>query len=115
MTVVLDGSSLGLADVVRVARERERVELAPAALDGMREARAVVERALARGDEVYGLSTGVGARKKVAVAPGEAAAFNRALLANHVVATGPDVEEDGGAHGVNPCRRERSAVGRATA
>lgn len=95
MTVVLDGSSLGLADVVRVARERERVELAPAALDGMREARAVVERALARGDEVYGLSTGVGARKKVAVAPGEAAAFNRALLANHVVATGPDVEEDG--------------------
>ncbi|HET9214685.1 MAG TPA: aromatic amino acid ammonia-lyase [Gaiellaceae bacterium] len=95
MTVVLDGSSLGLADVVRVAREHERVELAPAALDGMREARAVVERALARGDEVYGLSTGVGARKKVAVAPGEAAAFNRALLANHVVATGPDVEEDG--------------------
>lgn len=94
MTVVLDGSSLGLADVVRVAREGERVELAPAAVDGMREARAVVERALARGDEVYGLSTGVGARKKVAVPPGQTASFNRALLANHVVATGPDVEED---------------------
>jgi histidine ammonia-lyase len=88
--VVLDGRSLTPEEVVAVAREGAAVELAPAAVAGMREARALVERSLERGDVVYGMTTGVGARKKVAVSAGEIAAFNRALLANHLVGTGPD-------------------------
>ena len=94
MTVALDGASLTLADVIQVARDGERVELAPAAVERMQEARAVVERALERGDAVYGLSTGVGARKKVSVPREETAAFNRALVANHRVGTGADAPED---------------------
>jgi histidine ammonia-lyase len=94
MSIALDGASLTLSDVIQVAREGERVELAPAAVERMQEARAVVERALERGDAVYGLSTGVGARKKVSVPREETAAFNRALLANHRVGTGPDAPED---------------------
>jgi histidine ammonia-lyase len=89
-TVVLDGRSLTVQQVVAVARGAERVELAPAAVERMRETRAVVERALARGDVVYGMTTGVGARKKVGVPAEEAAAFNRALVANHLVGAGPD-------------------------
>ncbi|HXV58097.1 MAG TPA: aromatic amino acid lyase [Gaiellaceae bacterium] len=89
MTIVLDGESLALADLVAVAREGARVELSQEAAARMRRTRAVVERALERGDAVYGTTTGVGARKKVAVPPEEAAAFNRALLANHLVAAGP--------------------------
>jgi len=92
--VVLDGSSLTVGDVVAVAREGARVELAPAAVERMRETRAVVERALARGDVVYGMTTGVGARKKIGVPAEEAQAFNRALLANHLVGAGPDAPQD---------------------
>ncbi len=88
--VVLDGRSLTVEEVVAVAREGAQVDLAPAAVERMGETRALVERALARGDAVYGMTTGVGARKKVAVAPGEVTAFNRALLANHLVGAGPD-------------------------
>src|ERR1700733_5888001 len=47
-------------DVVAVARARRRVELDPAALARVREARAVVERILASGQAVYGLNTGLG-------------------------------------------------------
>ncbi|HEU4448830.1 MAG TPA: aromatic amino acid lyase [Gaiellaceae bacterium] len=94
MSVVLDGAGLTLEAVVRVAREGAPVVLAPVARERMRETRAVVERAVERGDAVYGLSTGVGARKKVAVAPAEISAFNRALVANHRVGTGPDAPED---------------------
>lgn len=88
--VVLDGRSLTVQQVVAVARDGAQVELASAAVERMREMRAVVERALERGDVVYGMTTGVGARKKVGVPADEAEPFNRALLANHLVGAGPD-------------------------
>jgi histidine ammonia-lyase len=89
-TVVLDGRSLTIGEVVAVAREGADVELAPDVAERMRATRTIVERALERGDAVYGMTTGVGARKKIPVAAEEAGAFNRALIANHLVGTGPD-------------------------
>ncbi len=90
MTVSLDGRSLTITDVVAVARDGAQVELTPAAAGRMRQTRALVERVLARGDAVYGMTTGVGARKKISVSAEEARAFNRALIANHLVGAGPD-------------------------
>jgi histidine ammonia-lyase len=94
VTVELDGSSLTLGDVVRVAREAEPVTLAAEALERMRDTRALVESVLARGEVVYGLTTGVGARKKVRVPVQEAPGFNRALVDNHLVGQGPDAPGD---------------------
>ena len=68
MTVIFSGSGLTLDEVVRVARGGERVALAEKARSHMARARAVVEEVLARGDEVYGLTTGVGTLKRVRVA-----------------------------------------------
>ena len=89
-TVVLDGRSLTIEGVVAVAREAADVALAPEAVERMQETRALVERVLERGDAVYGMTTGVGARKKVPVSAEEVGAFNRALVANHLVGAGPD-------------------------
>jgi histidine ammonia-lyase len=94
MTLVLDGGGLKVEDVVRVAREGVLVELAPGALDRIAESRALVDRVVERGDEVYGLTTGVGARKKVRVPPEEIPAFNRRLVENHRMATGPDASPE---------------------
>jgi histidine ammonia-lyase len=94
VTVVLDGSSLKLRDVVRVARNGEEVALAPEAVERMRETRAVVERVHEREDVVYGLTTGVGVRKTMRVPPGEAPSFNRALIENHLVGTGPSAPDE---------------------
>jgi histidine ammonia-lyase len=93
MAVVLTGRDLTLEQVLRVARGREPVELAADAIERMRVARAVVEAASARGDAVYGLSTGVGARRDVRVAAADAGAFNRLLILNHRVGQGPPLDE----------------------
>ena len=90
MTVVLRGSGLTVDDVVRVARAAEQVELAPEAVERMRQTRALVDRVVARGDEVYGTTTGVGARKKIRVPLEEIPTFNRRLIENHRISVGPD-------------------------
>jgi len=94
VTVVLTGHDLTVAEVVRVARQGERVELAGSAVDRMRQTRAVVEAAIARGDSVYGLTTGVGAKKNAAVAAAEMEQHNRLLLLNHRVGQGPPLREE---------------------
>ena len=60
MTVVIGGSGLDRASLVRVARGGEEVALAPDVRARMESSRAVVERALDAGAAVYGLSTAVG-------------------------------------------------------
>jgi histidine ammonia-lyase len=94
MTVFLTGNDLTLDDVLRVARERERVAIAPEAVERMRAARAVVERAVERGDMVYGLTTGVASRKRVRIEPGEIEDFNRLLIQSHRVGQGPNAPAD---------------------
>jgi histidine ammonia-lyase len=83
MTVVLTGSDLTLADLVRVARAGEDVALAGEARERMTQARAVADRAFASGAPTYGLTTGLGAQKRAAVDPADAAAFNRRQIADH--------------------------------
>lgn len=89
MTIVLTGCDLTLDEVIRVARRGERLELAPEAVHRMQATRAIVEAALARGDRIYGLTTGVGAKKNAMVEPAEIAEHNRMLVLNHRVGQGP--------------------------
>ena len=85
VTVVLDGGSLPLADLVRVAGGAP-VEADPVALDRMRgAARAADAVALLR--DVYGRSTGVGANRTVALDPDSPDA-GLALLRSHAVSAG---------------------------
>ncbi len=70
------------------------VELDDAAVATMRATHAVVERALERGDAVYGLTTGVGAAKRYRVEPGEQRDFNRMMVLACAVGQGPDAPEE---------------------
>jgi histidine ammonia-lyase len=94
VTVVLTGHDLTLAELLRVARETERVEIDPAAVATMAEARSVVERALARSDEVYGLTTGVGPAKSYRIDPLKMREFNAQMVYGSAVGQGPDAPED---------------------
>src|ERR1700761_4985720 len=75
-------------DVVGVSHGR-RVALGAEARTAMQPSRDVIERALDRGDAIYGVTRGVGALKTVAVDASQQAAFNRALLVSHNVGHGP--------------------------
>jgi histidine ammonia-lyase len=92
--VVLTGEDLTITDVVRVARDRVAVTLAAAAADRISAAWEVVASSSADDSLVYGLSTGVGALKRMPVTAEEASAFNRHLLRNHLVGQGPPAGQD---------------------
>lgn len=94
MTVVLTGQDLTLAEIVRVARDGEQVELDRAVPTRMRATRAVLERSLRRGDEVYGLTTGVGANKRFRIEPDGITQFNHLLVHACAVGQGPAAPEE---------------------
>jgi histidine ammonia-lyase len=93
VAVTLTGYSLTLDDVVRVAHEREQVELSEESRERIRASREVVARAVEQGGLVYGLNTGVGVRKRVRIPPGELEQFNRRLILEHRVGQGPAAPE----------------------
>ena len=94
MSVLLTGHDLTLEEVVRVAREGDQVVLARNAIEQMSAARAVVDDVVERGEAVYGVTTGVASRKRVAVTAAEVADFNRRLLRSHRVGQGPDAPRE---------------------
>ena len=60
----------------------------------MRVNRAFAERIAARGDDVYGLTTGVGVRKNRTVSADDLRAFNQRLLREHATGQGPALPPD---------------------
>jgi len=87
--VEITGDDLTVADVIAVARNGAAATLAPAALERVRTGWEIVRRAAAEGRPVYGLTTGVGAHKRVAVDVADTVRFNDLLLKSHLVAQGP--------------------------
>jgi histidine ammonia-lyase len=94
MTVVLTGDDLTVDDVLRVARNGEPTAFAPEALERMAASRAVVEQVLETDTAVYGMTTGVGVRKRVRVPREEVDDFNRTLILNHRIAQGDHAPDD---------------------
>src|ERR1700761_4184106 len=94
MTVEIDGASLSLEQVIRVARSSEPVSISHAAMERMRESRLRVERVLARDDAVYGMTTGLGQHKRHRLAAADVPQFNRQLLENHLIGHGPPVPDE---------------------
>jgi histidine ammonia-lyase len=94
MTITLNGSDLTVTQVVAAARHGETVALAPAALETMRQARAVVRKALQTKQPVYGLTTGVAERKSFLLDPADRQRFNRRLVLNHRIAQGDAAPAD---------------------
>ncbi len=94
MAIVLNGSDLTVTQVIRVARHGEAVRLADSARTSMQNSRAIVMEVLDRGKPVYGLTTGVGERKKFLLAPAERQRFNQRLVLNHRIAQGAPAPAD---------------------
>jgi histidine ammonia-lyase len=92
--VVLDGSPLSVADVVAVARHGVPVTVAPETAGRMAPARAVVERIVADGATVYGVTTGFGALASVKVSPAEAQRLQLSLVLSHAAGMGDLAEPE---------------------
>jgi len=94
VTVVLRGRGLTPADVRAVARDGERVEIAPEALAAVAESRRLVDALAGSGRPVYGISTGFGSLATVPIAPERRADLQLALIRSHAAGVGPPVDAD---------------------
>ncbi|NUQ13030.1 MAG: aromatic amino acid lyase, partial [Gemmatimonadaceae bacterium] len=92
--LAIDGNSLTLGDVVRVARQRAAVTLSDAARGRMLRIREVVERKLAAGETLYGVNTGFGKLSDVAIPPDRLADLQVNLVRSHAAGVGPLLPED---------------------
>ena len=61
MTIVLDGSTLTVDKLVRIARHGEQVALDPEALERIKVCRAMLEEKIEAKEVMYGVTTGIGA------------------------------------------------------
>ncbi len=86
--IVLDGESLTIGDVCRVAESREDVALDEAAVHRMSASRQLVERLAAGDGAVYGVNTGVGHLADIRVPPAELLHLQRNVVRSHAVGVG---------------------------
>jgi len=86
--IVLTGANLTIADVEAVARHGAQVELDGDARGRVQEARDVIERLVASGALVYGVTTGFGDLATTFIAPADAARLQQNLLMSHAAGVG---------------------------
>ena len=91
MPIVLDGKSLTIERLVRIARDGERVELDPNALGRIRACRAMLERKLQAHEIMYGTNTGIGEFSEVVLDDEQVKKFQRYLIYNHAAGIGDPV------------------------
>ena len=90
-TIELDGESLTIEDVVAVAGATPgtvALRITPAARRKVQRAQEAVERFVARGDVIYGVTTGFGAFKDRVIPPDQVRQLQRNILMSHAVGVG---------------------------
>jgi histidine ammonia-lyase len=88
--LVLTGGSLSLADVVRVSRDAgATVALDAAAREALAGSRALVDRAVERGDTIYGINTGFGKLANVRIPGDQLDRLQVNLIRSHAAGIGP--------------------------
>ncbi len=86
--IVLTGATLTIADVEAVARHGAAVTLDPDARARVQEAREVIERLVAGGQVVYGVTTGFGDLATTFIDPADARRLQENLLMSHAAGVG---------------------------
>jgi histidine ammonia-lyase len=98
-TIVLDGESLGYADLRALSRDflqrEQRLRIAPAALQRVRRSRDVVERAIREGRSVYGVNTGFGRLSDTRIDAKKLDELQEKLLLSHSAGMGLPIHEVG--------------------
>jgi histidine ammonia-lyase len=86
--VVLDGGSLTIERLVRIARDGAPVVLPGEAVERIARCRAMLEEKIAAHEVMYGINTGIGEFSEVVLTDDEVERFQRYLIYNHAAGIG---------------------------
>ncbi|MCK4764370.1 MAG: aromatic amino acid lyase [Candidatus Aminicenantes bacterium] len=88
MAIVINGSGLTIEKVVQIARNKEKVELPPEALERIKKCRAMLEEKIQAGEIMYGVNTGIGEFSEVVLNDDQVKDFQKYLIYNHAAGIG---------------------------
>lgn len=91
--IIIDGNSLTLEDVERVALQGAEIEIGEAALQKVAACRAYVDKVIAEKRVVYGLTTGFGKFSTVTIEAENIAELQLNLIRSHAVSVGDPYSE----------------------
>ena len=92
--ILLDGYSLTLEDVVKVARGHEKTGLSEAGREQILASRKIVEKILEQESPVYGISTGFGDFSQIFISKEKREKLQRNLILSHATGVGECLPED---------------------
>ncbi|HPV14479.1 MAG TPA: aromatic amino acid lyase, partial [Candidatus Cloacimonadota bacterium] len=91
--IIIDGNSLTLEDVERVALQGVEIEISATALQKVAACRAYVDKVIAEKRVVYGLTTGFGKFSTVTIDAENIAELQLNLIRSHAVSVGEPYSE----------------------
>ena len=94
MAIVVDGHSLKIEDVVKVARHGEPIEMHKDAAGRINKCRALLDRKIKAKAIMYGVNTGIGELSEVVLTPEQVEKYQKYLIYSHAAGCGDPVAEE---------------------
>jgi len=88
MAIVLDGSGLTVEKLTAIARNNDKIELAPQAMQRIKDCRTMVEEKIKAREIMYGTNTGIGEFSEVVLDDDQVKEFQKYLIYNHAAGIG---------------------------
>ena len=92
MSIILDGNSLTIEKLVRIARHGEKVELPESAIERIVKCRKILENKIEAKEIMYGVNTGIGEFSEVVLSDEQIKEFQKYLIYNHAAGIGEPVD-----------------------
>jgi histidine ammonia-lyase len=94
MAISLDGHSLTIEKVVKVAREKEEVSIHPEAMKRIKKCRDLLEDKIKKREIMYGVNTGIGELSEVVLTQEQVEKYQKFLIYSHAAGYGQPLPED---------------------
>jgi histidine ammonia-lyase len=88
MAIILNGSQLTVEQLTSIARNNEKLELHPEALERIKQCRAMIEEKIRAREIMYGINTGIGEFSEVVLTDEQVKDFQKYLIYNHAAGIG---------------------------
>ncbi|QZY54749.1 histidine ammonia-lyase [Crassaminicella profunda] len=92
--IYIDGNSLTLEEVVKVARENYKIELTKEAVERVNKSRAVVDEFVEEGKVIYGITTGFGKFSDVLISKNQTKELQKNLIVSDCCGVGNPYSEE---------------------
>lgn len=94
MTLIVNGTGLTIEDVVKVARNKEKISLHPDALKRIKKCRLMLEKKIEAKEIMYGVNTGIGEFSELVLNDDQVKDFQKYLIYNHAAGIGDPMPEE---------------------